>query len=1215
MQNPSFVFYVILTAFVFSACQKEGTLFEQIPASHTGITFSNRITENDTFNILSYEYVYNGGGVGVGDFNKDGLQDLFFTGNMVGNSLFLNQGDFSFLDITDQAGISSKDRWNSGVAVVDINNDGWLDVYVCATTHEPSARRSNRLFINKGVSASGNKNEISFSEEAAAYGIADESHTTHAAFFDYDNDGDLDLYLLVNQMDDQAVPSHFRKIASDGTSHRTDKLLRNDFDERLGHAIFTDISDEAGISIEGYGLGVNICDINRDGWKDIYVSNDYLTNDLFWINQGDRTDSSIHFQNKASTYLKHTSYSAMGNNVGDLNNDGLAEILAVDMLPEDNLRRKTMLGPNNYMFYVNNERYGYQYQYVRNTLQLNQGKSPETQEPTFSEIGMFAGISSTDWSWTPLLADFDNDGMRDIIITNGFPKDVTDRDFMEFNRDNGNLVEKERLEKMIPSIKISNYAYRNQLKKSGDLPTFEKVSKTWGLSQNSFSNGAAYADLDNDGDLDLVMNNINDSAFIYKNNLNENSEKQNNWLRVNFKGSEKNIKGLGAIVEIYYGEAEIQVWENTPYRGYLSSVETGAHFGLGTTSSLDSLVVIWQEGSRQVLSDVATNQLLELNIQDARIQETQKISHPDKTIFIDITDSLGINYTHSEGDFIDFNIQRLLLHKFSQYGPGLAVGDVNGDGLDDVYVGGAKAKHGTFLIQQTDGKFESQNLLPDGDPKQKKEEELGLLFFDADKDGDSDLYMVSGGYEFALTDTAYQDRLYLNEQGRFVLAKHALPKFLSSGSCVKAADYDRDGDLDLFVGGRILPYQYPKPVSSYLLRNDGKGNFEIVNEESAPALNEIGLISDALWTDFDQDGWVDLLLAGEWMPLQFLRNQNGTFLPHVSTELDQLTGFWNSLVSADFDLDGDIDYVAGNLGTNTLLQASKERPVSIYTGNFHGEEQRPRSQVSKNGYDAFPASYFPNEKGEWEEFPFFGKTDMERQLISVKKAYLHHRDFGLANMSEVLQKFPVVSPKAFRINHTQSMYIENLGGGKFASHSLPAAAQVAPVFAMVTGDFNGDNFPDIFINGNDYGGELGMGRYDALNGLVLLNDGEGDFVPQSLAETGVSISGDGKSLVKLLSNTGQTLLVAGQNKGPLKVFRKSKTAEQVIPLESMDCVAIIQLNNGQSYREELPYGNSFLSQSARRLFLPPNAVSYEIWNFKGEKRAGEVDVDFMSFMR
>ncbi|MEM6801789.1 MAG: VCBS repeat-containing protein [Bacteroidota bacterium] len=1198
----SSVFFVLIYAFFLYACQQEQSLFEQIPVSQTGIDFSNRITENDTFNIISFEYVYNGGGVGVGDFNSDGLMDLFFTGNMIGNKLYLNQGNFSFKDISTQAGVRSKDHWNSGVAVVDINNDGWLDLYVCATTYEPGSRRRNRLFINQGIQKPEDNTSISFREEAAAYGIADESHTTNAAFFDYDNDGDLDLYLLINQMDENAVPSHFRKIASDGTSHRTDKLYRNDFDEDLGHPIFTDISKEAGISIEGYGLGINISDLNRDGWKDIYVSNDYLTNDLLWINNGYKTDSLIGFENKASTYLKHTSYSAMGNNIADLNNDGLAEIVALDMLPEDNLRRKSMLGPNNYMFYVNNERYGYQYQYVRNTLQLNQGNTSETKEPNFSEISMLAGISSTDWSWTPLIADFDHDGMRDLIITNGFPKDVTDRDFMEFSGKNSALVERERLEKMIPSVKISNYAFQNDLDTVGGIPSFKNVTKDWGLQQPSFSNGAAYADLDNDGDLDFISNNINDSAFIYRNTLVEQNTLESNWLKVKFAGSEKNLQGLGAIVDIYYSHGKFQTWENTPYRGYLSSVEIGAHFGLGTHTVIDSLVVRWQEGRKQSLYRLDANQEIELSFTDAQaIKNTSQPPLNSAPLFTDISQSQGLNYIHKEQDFIDFNIQRLLPHKLSQYGPGLAVGDVNGDGLDDIYVGGSSRKAGQFFIQSEEGSFTPMDLFAEAFHDNRREE-LGLLFFDADNDGDEDLYCVSGGYESNQLDSMYTDRLFFNEGGNFIPKAESLPDFLSSGSCVKASDFDRDGDLDLFVGGRVLPAQYPQAVSSYLLINDGLGNFSIGNEDHASDLIDIGLVSDALWTDFDNDGWIDLMLAGEWMPLSFLHNEEGILRKQAVPALDSTTGFWNSLSAADFDLDGDIDYVAGNLGTNTLLKASRQKPISIYMADFDANDRR----TGGTGLDAIPTAYFPNTQGELTEFPYFGKTDMEKQLISIKKLYLYHKDYALASMTEILKQFPDIEAQALHASYLESAYIENLGNGQFRIRALPQEAQLAPVYAIVKGDFNQDNLADILLTGNDYGTELGMGRSDALNGLLLINDGKGPFTPLSMEESGISIPGDGKSLVKLFSQTDKLVLLAGQNKGPLKAFSQHIDTQKVIPLNQLDCVARIELAAGKSYREELPYGNSFLSQSARRLFLPKDAVSVEIEDSRGKKRKVEI---------
>ncbi len=1193
------VLLVLLSTMLIFGCNREKSLFEAISPGHSGITFSNRILENDTLNILSYEYVYNGGGVGVGDFNDDGLQDVFFTGNMLGNKLYLNQGDFKFLDVTESAGVAARDQWNSGVAVIDINNDGWLDVYVCATTHEPGFRRANQLYINNGQSAAG----LTFTEMAAAYGIADESHTTHAAFFDYDNDGDQDLYLLINQMDEYAVPSHFRKKIDDGTSHRTDKLFRNDFDEAQGHAVFTDVSSEAGISIEGFGLGVNICDINQDGWKDIYVSNDYLTNDLLWINNGPGDGQGpVTFTDKASDYFKHTSYSAMGNNVADLNNDGLSEIIAVDMLPEDNLRRKTMLGPNNYMFYINNDRFGYQYQYVRNTLQFNRGFRPDTGEPLFSDVSMHSGISSTDWSWTPLVADFDHDGFRDIIITNGFPKDVTDRDFMDYNGNYGTFVEQDKLVKMIPSVKISNYAFRNKLKTDGNVPAFENVTVEWGLKINSFSNGAAYVDLDNDGDLDLVTNNINDSAFIYRNNLVEATTAPVNWLKVRFKGPNKNINGLGAIVEIYYDHGRRQSWENTPYRGYLSSVESGAHFGLGPVSQVDSLIVIWQEGRRQVFTNVSADQILTADFANAGSPSTQTGNPSKRGLFKDVTEATGVHYKHSERDFIDFNIQRLLLHKFSQFGPGLAVGDVNGDTMDDFYVGGSHHFKGLFLLQGADGRFVEKDLLPGPDGEQKGEEELGVLFFDADNDGDSDLYLVSGGYEFPISDSTYQDRLFLNQGGQFILAVDALPKFLSSGSCVKAADFDRDGDLDLFVGGRVLPYQYPKPVSSYILVNDGRGHFSVSNEGIAPMLNDVGLISDALWTDYNNDGWIDLLLAGEWMPLRFLQNQNGKFVPEVTPQLEEQVGFWNSLVAGDFDLDGDMDYIAGNLGTNTLLRATQERPISIYAADFDDNSDRPSSASFGNGLDAIPSTYLPNIDGDFVEFPFFGRSDMEKQLVAVKKAYMRHHDFGVATMPEVLAQFPDIEPVVLKANYLYTAYIENKGEGDFEIRPLPSEAQLAPVYGMIAGDFDGDDQPDLILNGNDYGTELGMGRYDALNGLFLSGDGKGNFKPLTMNESGICFPGDGKSLVRLHSSRGEIMIVAGQNNGALKVLKTMDKQASAIPLEPLDCSALIKLQDGRSYREELPYGQSFLSQSARSLILPGTMTSCEITDYAGNSR-------------
>lgn len=1174
---------LLLTACVEKAPEQQ-TLFQSLPASKTEIQFSNRITENDTFNILTYEYVYNGGGVGIADFNQDGLPDVYFTGNMVGNQMYLNKGDFKFEDITDAAGVDGHGRWNSGVAVVDINNDGWPDLYVCATTYTPESRRRNLLYVNQGL----NENKIPvFKELAAEYGIDDDSYTTHAAFFDYDNDGDLDLFLAVNQMDGKHVPNFYRKKITNGSSIRRDRLYRNDFDAAKGHAVYTDVSIEAGILVEGFSLGLNITDINGDDWKDIYLTNDYLTNDLLYINNGDGT-----FTDRAADYLKHTSYSAMGNDVIDLNNDGLSDIVALDMLPEDNFRRKTMLPPNNYTGYINNQKFDYQFQYVRNTLQLNQGPRPDNQEPLFSEIGLLSNISGTDWSWTPLVADFDHDGLRDLIVTNGFPKDVTDRDFIDYNADQGFYVTKEHLLKKIPSVKINNYAFKNTSKDG--IPVFEDVGEAWGIHEPSFSNGAAYADLDLDGDLDYVVNNINDSAYVFKNNLIEQSTPaSSNWLKVQLEGAAHNKNGLGATVHIYYENGQQQVYENTPYRGYLSSVEGGAHFGLGKVSKLDSVVIDWPLGQQQVLKAVSANQILK--VQEAEANEAHSIAALTASpVFKNITAQVGIDFIHEERDYIDFNVQRLLPHKLSQYGPGIAIADVNGDDLDDFYVSGSHFRSGYFFIQRPNGQFDKTELLESPKSTESKGEELGSLFFDADQDGDLDLYLVHGGYEFDQSDSCYQDKLYFNENGRFVLAANALPTFLSSGSCVKAADYDRDGDLDLFVGGRVLPNLYPKPVSSYLLQNDGTGKFSIVNDQVATSLNDLGMVCDALWTDFDNDGWQDLLIAGEWMPLQFLKNEDGQLKPYAGFEEapENLSGWWNSLTAADFDLDGDMDYIAGNLGINTLFRADEKRHIAIYGADFD----------KNGGFDAIPTAFFPDQKGTPTEFPYFNRIDVEKQTISVKGTFIYHADFGKATMSDVLESYPVKDRLSLSAKKLETSYIENLGNGRFAVRALPIQAQLAPVYGMVTGDFNGDALPDVLLSGNDYGLEVGTGRYDALNGLLLLGDGKGHFSPQVMQQSGLLIPGDAKCLASIQSADGRQLIIAGQNQGPLLVFQKNDSSGTWVDLKPFDCAANIQMEDGKSYREELPYGHSFLSQSSRKLWLPQGVNACEIIDYLGNKR-------------
>jgi enediyne biosynthesis protein E4 len=1169
------------------ACQGPSTQFSLLPAGETNIQFANRITENDSINILDFEYVYNGGGVGIGDFNQDGLPDIYFTGNMVANELYLNQGNFKFKDVTAEAGVGGQKRWSAGVAVVDINQDRLPDLYVSATVHARADQRANLLYLNQGPKPNG---VPQFKEVAAEYGLADTTHTTNSVFFDYDNDGDLDLYVLVNQMTGTTYPNKYRPKVNDGTARTTDRLYRNDWDSLKGHPVFTDVSRAAGIRYEGFGLGISVADLNRDGWKDIYVTNDYLTNDLLYLNQRNGT-----FANVADSVFKHTCHSAMGHDVADLNNDGLADIVALDMMPEYNQRKKMMLAANNYNHYLNNEQFGYQHQYVRNVLQLNQGIPPGHNYPAFSEVGLLAGVAETDWSWSPLAADLDNDGWRDLLVTNGFPKDITDRDFAIYRAELGNVASKEMLLDEIPRVKLHNYVFRNR----GDL-TFENVTEAWGLATPSFSNGAAYADLDNDGDLDYVVNNIDDSAHVYRNNLIEQKRPDRHYLRLKFLGNEKNTAGLGTLVELRYAGGQ-QVWEHSPYRGYLSSVEPLAHFGLGQATQVDEVRVTWPNGLVQVLANVPADQVLTVDIRQAKPAPSPTPTKLPAPWLADLTDSLGLGVLHQEIDAIDFNVQKLLPHKFTQYGPALSVGDVNGDGLDDVFLGGGNYHKGRFLLQQPHGHFVERDLLP-GQPDEKVAEDLGSLLFDADRDGDLDLYVASGGYGAAASAGAsaaeYQDRFYENQGGKFILNPGSLPSFLTSSSCVKAADFDRDGDLDLFVGGRVVPGEYPRPASSHLLRNDsppagqaGGPKFVDVTAQLAPKLQNLGLVCDALWTDYDTDGWVDLLIAGEFMPLTFFRNQRGKLGPGPQTpELADKSGWWNSLVGADFDNDGDTDYAAGNLGLNTLFRASPERPVRVYAKDF-----------DNNGlYDAFPAAYFKAQDGSYQEYPFFGREDLIKQLVSFRMKYPKFGPLAQAPMTEVLSEAERKDALVVSASYMQSVYVENLGQGQFAVRPLPIQAQVAPAFGLLAHDADADGLLDLVLVGNDYGAEVMQGRMDALNGLVLRGQGKA-FTPLRAQQSGFWVPGDAKALVKLKTGQGRLLLLASQNRGPLKVFGQPKPCPTVA-LRPTDAYALVKLANGQIRREECYHGTSFLSQSARFLELPAGASVVEIIDYQGNKR-------------
>lgn len=1181
---------VTIISVLCSSCNHQSTLFEMVSSDHTGIHFNNQIIETDSLNVLDISNVYNGGGVGIGDFNNDGLPDIYFTGNTVSNKLYLNQGNFKFQDITEAAAVTGNGKWSRGVSVIDINNDGWMDIYISATIKSDPNLRKNLLYINKGADKNGIPH---FEEMAAAYGLADTSYSTMAAFFDYDNDGDLDMYLVVNEISDPRTPNVFHPILHDSAYSGSGRLYRNDWNDSLKHGVFTDVSKQAHLTAEGYGHNVVIADINNDGWKDIYVTNDYLPNDLLWINNHDGT-----FTERLSEYFKHSSFNAMGSDIADINNDGLMDVVTLDMDPADNYRKKMMAKANSYQTYQNSEHFKYNYQYVRNTLQLNQGprmlQNDSIGEPVFSDISFLAGIAETDWSWDPVLADFDNDGNRDIVITNGFPKDVTDNDFETFRNKAFSVASKSQLLGQIPEVKIRNYAFRN----NADL-TFSDVSSNWGLTMPTFTNGAAYADLDNDGDLDLVLNNINDEATIYRNNEREHNENSSHYLKLRCEGDGLNVNGLGAKVELHYGKGKMQVWENTPYRGYLSTDEDVAHFGLGTIDLIDTVIVKWPNGKMQLLQHVKADQVLKVSITAARTPYADK---PDvfakNSLFREITDSSNIHFTHPEKDFIDFNIQKLLPHKLSEYGPALAAGDIDGNGLDDIVCGGAMSYSAQLFLQQPDHRFTQTALLPGADLSTKKQEDTGILLFDADGDGDLDLYIASGGYESPANTPAYQDKLYKNDgNGHFTYDSVALPVNYTSKFCVRAIDYDKDGDLDIFVSGRVDPWNYPRPVSSFIFRNDSKDGhllFTDVTDQVAKGLKDIGLVCDALFTDFDNDGWPDLILTGEWIPVTFLRNDRGVFNNISAGDgINAQKGWWNAIVAGDFDNDGDIDYVVGNLGQNSFYRAADSFPVAIYAKDFD----------NNGSYDAFPSLWLPTSQADQtkKEFPAQTRDDIVKQMIEMRSKFQNYRSYSAASMDQLFTGAQLKGALVLKANNFRSCYVRNDGQGKFTLLPLPVEAQFSVLNGMLADDFDGDGNLDLLINGNDYGTEVSVGRYDALNGLLLKGNGKGGFRATSILESGVYIPGNGKALISLSNNSGKYLVAASQNRGPLKLFELKRTIK-TISLQPNDADAVVTYRNGVSRKLEFYYGSSFLSQSSRFIAVDNNISSIIIKDTKGESR-------------
>ncbi len=1059
-------------------------LFTLLSNEHTNVHFKNSVEETADFNVLNYYYTYNGGGVAVGDVNNDGLDDIYFTSNQQSNKLYLNKGDFTFEDITDIAKVSDTEGWSTGTTMIDINNDGWMDIYVCKSASlDNNLLRRNKLFVNQ--------KDGTFKEEAKKWGLDDDGFSTQSYFFDYDKDGDLDMF-LINHRADFLNSINLEVILSDKEFYpqTSDHLYRNDGGK------FTDVTIKSGLMNKEFSLSAAIGDYNNDGWLDIFVANDFITPDKLYINNKNGT-----FSNQIDQRLKHISYSSMGSDIADINNDLLPDLMVLDMSAEDHSRGKQNMPSMNTSGFWYIVRSGYHFPYMSNMLNLNNGNG------YFSDIGQLAGVSKTDWSWGPLLADFDCDGLKDIFITNGIKREIANQDFGNFLDTEQETVKNMSIQQVLdrmPSEKLQNYAFKN----NGDL-AFSKATSTWGFEQTVNSNGAAYADLDNDGDLDLVMNNLDDEASIYQNNA------TNNFLSIKLVGNDRNINAIGAKVKVFT-ENTSQYQELFLSRGYQSSVSPTLNFGLGDETTIKKVEIIWGDGRMSVGENLSANQTLTFNQKDSKPKTTQSQYAFSNNFKRMNPEDLGIRYRHKENEFNDFSKQVLLPQKQSQPGPAFAVADINNDGLDDLFLGGALNQPSEMYLQNPNGTFERLN--PSIFETDKVYEDVGAHFFDADNDQDLDLYVTSGGYELDESDTLLQDRLYLNDgEGNFTKSD-MLPRLISNTKTVQSFDYDADGDLDLFVGGTMVPGKYPLPSASYILENTGT-QFVVATESIAPDLKSLGIVNDFLFSDYDKDGDKDLLVVGEWMPITIFNNTNGLFTKTSLESFDETSGWWNTIAEIDFDLDGDLDYFLGNLGGNNKFHPSLEKPLHVYGTNL-GDD---------NNYDMFLS-----KKYQGNLVPVRGKECSTQQNPFVSEKIKSYKEFANSTLEDIYGSNVLEASYHKQVTEFESVYLENHGNGNFDIKHLPNYAQLGPTLSFVFADVNQDGHRDVIGSGAIHESEVETVRYDGNIGYVLLGDSKGGFTPYK----DVNFYNDlNAKNMELISIKNKPYIVIANNDRPLTIFK------------------------------------------------------------------------------